>query len=604
MDTACTPTKCSLRDAVTFANAGDTVVLPASTTPYAVTLGEIKVPQPLTIKGAGASKSVIEDNGSSRVFEVTATPTSTSTVTFDGVTISGGHATTMPGGGGILVDFVSNSVALNLVLDSAVVSGNSATVLTGANTCCAGGGGIYSSGGDVTLSHSTVMGNTATVRGGTSTAGNTGQDGGGGIFANDGSIKAVSSTVANNAATVKTYGGFNGGGGLYENGFETDGAVTISKSKLQGNSFTLHGTQTDGANCCSGGGAVYQDALSTVTVSRSRLSGNKATISSGGCCHGGGAIFHDNDQFPVIIRRSTLDQNSTTVSAPTTTDSSDNHGSSGGGAVASFNGIQLTNSTLDGNTSNVTSGDSFNGGGAINLDSHGAQGALTAMDSTISNNTSLISGAGTFSGAGGVYEDTSTSTSSTYTNSTIAGNTTNATQASNGGGGGLLISQFGSPSVADVLANATIAGNSASAGTGGGVLNVSSNLQSKDSIVALNRSGHHANCAGSAPFGPPVFTSLGYNLTTSRDSCQFTGTGDQVVPRSAVRLEPLAKNGGPTETRAELVGSPAIDAGNPAGCTDPNDALLTTDQRGLPRPDNGETGCDIGAYEYQDTSTK
>lgn len=34
-DTACTHKKCSLRDAVTFAKAGDTVVLPASKKPYA-----------------------------------------------------------------------------------------------------------------------------------------------------------------------------------------------------------------------------------------------------------------------------------------------------------------------------------------------------------------------------------------------------------------------------------------------------------------------------------------------------------------------------------------------------------------------------------------
>jgi hypothetical protein len=157
--------------------------------------------------------------------------------------------------------------------------------------------------------------------------------------------------------------------------------------------------------------------------------------------------------------------------------------------------------------------------------------------------------------------------------------------------------------VADVLANATIAGNSASAGTGGGILNVSSNLQSKDSIVALNRSGHRRNCAGAAPFGPPVFTSLGYNLTNSRDTCEFTAPGDLVVARNAVKLAPLADNGGPTETRAELKGSRAIDHGNPAGCTDPANAVLKTDQRGRPRPDGTETRCDIGAYEYQDKTT-
>ncbi len=47
-------------------------------------------------------------------------------------------------------------------------------------------------------------------------------------------------------------------------------------------------------------------------------------------------------------------------------------------------------------------------------------------------------------------------------------------------------------------------------------------------------------------------------------------------------------------------GSPAVDAGNPNGCTDNLGHLLKTDQRGQPRPDTEDTGgCDIGAYERQ-----
>jgi hypothetical protein len=62
----------------------------------------------------------------------------------------------------------------------------------------------------------------------------------------------------------------------------------------------------------------------------------------------------------------------------------------------------------------------------------------------------------------------------------------------------------------------------------------------------------------------------------------------------------LYKNGGPTETMALQKGSPALDAGNPAGCRDFSGNLLKTDQRGKPRPGGGETtGCDMGAYESQ-----
>jgi hypothetical protein len=51
---------------------------------------------------------------------------------------------------------------------------------------------------------------------------------------------------------------------------------------------------------------------------------------------------------------------------------------------------------------------------------------------------------------------------------------------------------------------------------------------------------------------------------------------------------------------ALLPGSPAIDAGNPNGCTDSEGHLLTTDQRGWARPGKDDTGgCDMGAFERQ-----
>jgi CSLREA domain-containing protein len=53
-------------------------------------------------------------------------------------------------------------------------------------------------------------------------------------------------------------------------------------------------------------------------------------------------------------------------------------------------------------------------------------------------------------------------------------------------------------------------------------------------------------------------------------------------------LEPLAANGGPTQTRALAPGSPAIDAGDDAVCP-------ATDQRGVTRPQGPR--CDAGAFE-------
>jgi hypothetical protein len=98
------------------------------------------------------------------------------------------------------------------------------------------------------------------------------------------------------------------------------------------------------------------------------------------------------------------------------------------------------------------------------------------------------------------------------------------------------------------------------------------------------------NCAG-------TITSHGYNLS-SDSTCKFKNTGD--LNSKNPKLGMLQNNGGPTQTMALQQGSPALDAGNPAGCRDFARKLLTTDQRGQRRPGGTETtGCDMGAYESQ-----
>ena len=62
-------------------------------------------------------------------------------------------------------------------------------------------------------------------------------------------------------------------------------------------------------------------------------------------------------------------------------------------------------------------------------------------------------------------------------------------------------------------------------------------------------------------------------------------------------IGPLQNNGGPTWTHALLPGSDAINSTlDSLGCVDETGALLTTDQRGFPRPVGMR--CDVGAFEY------
>jgi hypothetical protein len=128
--------------------------------------------------------------------------------------------------------------------------------------------------------------------------------------------------------------------------------------------------------------------------------------------------------------------------------------------------------------------------------------------------------------------------------------------------------------------NSTVSGNSA-----GGIFN-SGTATLQNSII----SNSGPNCSG-------AITSHGYNLI-SDGSCAFSGPGD--MNNTDPKLGPIQNNGGPTQTMALPSGSPAVDAGNPSGCTDGAGHLLRTDQRGKPRPDTEDTGgCDMGAYERQ-----
>jgi len=95
-----------------------------------------------------------------------------------------------------------------------------------------------------------------------------------------------------------------------------------------------------------------------------------------------------------------------------------------------------------------------------------------------------------------------------------------------------------------------------------------------------------------------TITDAGYNISDD-DSCAFTAIGSRNSTDPKLDTAGLKNNGGLTKTIALLPGSPAIDAIPVAHCTDQASPphRITTDQRGFPRPDAGETNCDIGAYE-------
>lgn len=241
----------------------------------------------------------------------------------------------------------------------------------------------------------------------------------------------------------------------------------------------------------------------------------------------------------------------------------DNKGFRSGGALNAFASLTITDSVVSGNSAVERGGGlDLQGGNLLrraliedNTAGEGggvaALGAVTIEDSLLCGNQANFGGAVSGGGLGALV----------IRNTTISGNAAN-TAGALGVGGGLVEHA----TVADNAGGATWVYNF-------GVLQLRSTLISGDA------------CGASAPSGVVLPTSLGHNLETA-DTCGLADPTDRPSAGDA-KLAELADNGGPTETRALLSGSPAVDAGDPAACPE-------ADQRGLPR----EAGaCDIGAYE-------
>ncbi len=229
------------------------------------------------------------------------------------------------------------------------------------------------------------------------------------------------------------------------------------------------------------------------------------------------------------------------------------------GAILNGGTLVLRHSAVLSNT--ARSHDWATAGGILN------SGSLMIEDSTVNNNTSS-SGPGHGIYFGGILNKGSL----TIKNSTVSNNT------SNGGPGGI-----GNSGGAVTLASSTVSGNVGAAGSyGGGINNQSGTVTLRNSILAGNRAGSSLDCAGAIASG-------GYNLIQSAAGCTFTPAAGDLTGVDP-RLGPLTGTPG---YQPLLWGSPAINAGNPDGCTDVAGNPLLTDQRGAPRVGR----CDIGAYE-------
>ena len=205
-------------------------------------------------------------------------------------------------------------------------------------------------------------------------------------------------------------------------------------------------------------------------------------------------------------------------------------------------------------------------------------GTLTVSNSTLSGNSAIFSG-GAILNSGNTFGG-----KLMLINSTISGNSVHNDNQS-GAGAGIYNSNCGTVTVI----NSTISGNSAD--FGGGIYNECGPLNLRNTIVA----GNTATAPGGAPDVDAIFNSQGNNLIGNTTEAQANFVDSDLLNVDPL-LGPLQDNGGPTDTRALLLGSPAVDQAASEAC-------LPTDQRGVERKDgdgDGSVACDIGAFESSD----
>jgi hypothetical protein len=250
-------------------------------------------------------------------------------------------------------------------------------------------------------------------------------------------------------------------------------------------------------------------------------------------------------------------------------------GDGGGIANAGSGTVAMTDCTVTNNFANT-------GGGIVIK----GPGSLTLTRCTVANNS-----AGTGAGIQ-VFNYSQATGPVALVDCTIAGNSS----AGSNRGGGLSVS---APIIA-TLTNCTIFGNSAYAGGGISTAQQGS-VKLNNTIVAGNSASFWGPDLAAA-----ATTSSSYNLIGISQGLMGITNGKQGNKIGSVaspwnpKLNPLANNGGPTETMALQPGSPALNAGSNALAVDAGGNPLVTDQRGANRIYGGTT--DIGAYQINDTT--
>lgn len=382
---------CSLRDAISAANDGDTITFGTQfNTPTTITLlqGQILIAKSLTIAGPGSSSLSISGNNAGRIFRIS----DGANVSLSGVTLRDGRIGANINdiyGGGI---WVTDST---LSLTNVVISNNTARfVSTNPPAQFGYGGAIASFNSTLTIHNSLISSNSAPLTGG--------------VYCRDDGFLNVSGSrfTANTSTAIRLEGGQNlsvGSSRFEGNGSAVSASqfnrVVIVNSTITGNiagiaiegnselivdrSIIRNGNATSSANAS--GGGIFNKGVATIT--NTQIDNNTVSGDAGGVWNTG----------TMYLFSCAITNNSALRSA---------------GGILNAGRMYLTNSTVSGNFADSGGGfGSSPGGGIFNGSLFG--GSLLVTNSTIANNRATGHG-------GGIRHDNSGSV--TLRNTIVASN--------------------------------------------------------------------------------------------------------------------------------------------------------------------------------------
>ena len=366
------------------------------------------------------------------------------------------------------------------------------------------------------------------------------------------------------------------------------GAVASPTVSDTGSTFTANQAEAAGCSdfqgCYNQGGAI---AVFDLALAGTAVTGNDANCDTNCAAYGGG-ISAGEFLFGAGAKAAAAGFNGP--------------GSGPGGVFAQASGgtVSITQSNIADNSALCDTGDcGVSGGGLLAIGSD----SVDVTASTFSGNT-----AG-FGGAMAVYQEGTTPV--TIKNSTVTGNSSwyfgalDLTDSDTTLAYDTIVDNIVSAAPVALPTSAAAGGWNAAHGAAvhaqGSVIpvaNLTTNtLTSFGTIVALPQGAPNCLLPSDTPGST---TSQGYNWSDDT-SCGFTNATDKVATPNDPELNALGDWGGPTPTMLPFTLksggtlSPVIDAIPAAACQTGAAAGITTDQRGVVRPQLN--GCDIGAVE-------